>query len=136
MSTTSNINSNNLNSNSTTMKSSNVIKKFALSRQYMARTASMRRFMMSPQQPQGSFIEEALGIINSPESTTSSKESVPSRRGPVMGGRGPVRIRRGSTLCSRRARELLLDNSDQLSSLMMSSVDLDFDSDDESDLEV
>lgn len=71
--------------------------------------------------PQGYLIDEALAIINSPGSTTSSKS---------------LMRRKGSKLSARRANELLLDNSDCLSSLVQSGDDVDLDSDCESDLDV
>jgi len=82
-----------------------------------------------------SQIDEALGIISSPDST-SSKTS-------TNGGGGSVNRRRcsfhksGSSLSVQRAGELLSDNSDRLTELMRTCSNNmeDSDSDDESDLE-
>ena len=75
-----------------------------------------------------SLIDEALGIVNSRQSTPNPTS--------VNGRRGPMRTK-GSPLCERRVRELLTDNSDHLSELLRNyQVGLvDFSSDNESDLE-
>ncbi|CAJ1939259.1 unnamed protein product [Cylindrotheca closterium] len=75
------------------------------------------------------LIDEALRMVNTNENISGTLV-VAERRG------GPLR-RKGSSLCERRASELLKDNSDHLSELLRKSQDglVDFNSDDESDLE-
>mmetsp|Transcript_12594 Transcript_12594/g.30073 ORF Transcript_12594/g.30073 Transcript_12594/m.30073 type:complete len:136 (+) Transcript_12594:169-576(+) len=55
---------------------------------------------------QGSAIDEAIDIINSPEERTKVRRA--------------SLVRRGSSVTPRAASELLLDNSDRLSVLMVS----------------
>ena len=87
---------------------------------------------------QESMISGALGIINSP----GPKQRVSMRRGSLasvassVGRRGSsVSQRRGSLLCERRSSELLADNADRLSGLMlnckqaMADLDCDYESD-------
>ncbi|CAJ1936926.1 unnamed protein product [Cylindrotheca closterium] len=71
------------------------------------------------------FIDEALRIVNSEEIISETPDVT-----------GPLR-RKGSSLCERRAIELLKDNSAHLSELLRKSQDdlADSISDDESDLE-
>ena len=137
MSTTSNMSmtSSSTNNSALTVKTANGMNRFNLSRPARAATSAknpMRRF--AAQKPQGSLIDEALDILNSPGSTASSVRSAVGRRGSMMGRRGALQ-RRGSALCERRASELLMDNGDRLSTLVLSGIDIDFDSDDDSDLD-
>ncbi|KAL3937821.1 MAG: hypothetical protein SGBAC_007149 [Bacillariaceae sp.] len=100
-----------------------------------AKTASANRMYnftsLPKKKSQESLIDEALEIVNSPEST--SKESITARR------ESATSIRRSrSSLSLRRTSELLSDNSDRLSELMRTpysnAEDFD-DSDYDSDLE-
>eukprot|EP00526_Cylindrotheca_closterium_P020463 CAMPEP_0113633852 /NCGR_PEP_ID=MMETSP0017_2-20120614/17622_1 /TAXON_ID=2856 /ORGANISM="Cylindrotheca closterium" /LENGTH=139 /DNA_ID=CAMNT_0000544517 /DNA_START=59 /DNA_END=478 /DNA_ORIENTATION=- /assembly_acc=CAM_ASM_000147 len=138
MSTTSNMNMSlaTMNANSMNLKRTDGMKnKFLLSRRAPGITAAanpMRNILSRPNKEfQDSLIDEALDIINSPES--APKPTVTGRR--VSGRRGSLQ-KRGSVISQRRASELLNDNSDRLSELLAACTDMDdFSSDDESDLE-
>lgn len=138
MSTTSNMNKSPQNTSSSTlkMKRANVTKeRFILPTRVPAMTAAaanpLHKLLSHSRTKKSSEsnIDEALGIISSPDSTSSKKST--------NGGRGCSFHKSGSSLSVRRAGELLSDNSDRLTELMRTSSNHmeDYDSDDESDLE-
>ncbi|CAJ1939253.1 unnamed protein product [Cylindrotheca closterium] len=135
MSTANNMNmaQTSMNASKTSMKRSDGMKrKIVLSSRLPATTvaANPMRNLLSDSNEKSRFdlIDTALGIVDSPLS--SSDDNVAKRRGSML-------QRRGSLLCQRRTSELLSDNCDRLSELLLLNSQglVDFSSDDESDLE-
>ncbi|CAJ1939481.1 unnamed protein product [Cylindrotheca closterium] len=78
-----------------------------------------------------------MNVITADMTRTSHMQKAGDLKTQLILPRGPLRRRNRSSLSERRSRELLSDSSDRLSELIRKNQSclVDFESDDESDLE-